>query len=117
MPLEIAEDVLNKIGIPRRNLQRRVSTAIVEALDHGARGCEQAIEVSLDRVVDGFDVGHAAIVIDLQVGDVAGSAPDAIENSSAEIRAGILFSEPRLEVVQKIEFEVIDNRRIEFILT
>ena len=116
MPLEIAEDVLYHIRIPLRNFQRRISAAIVHAVDHGARRCKQAIEVSLDRLIDGFDVGNAAIMIDRQVSHVAGSAAYAIENSSAKIRAGILFSESRLEVVQKIEFEVIDNRGIKFIL-
>src|SRR5215469_6124465 len=56
-------------------------------------------------------------MIDHQIGDVAGVATDSVEYCSTGCDGGILFPEGGFEIVEQVEFEMVDNCRIELILT
>jgi len=52
--------------------------------------------------VNRLHVRHAAVVIDCQIGYVAGGAADVLEDRSANSRGPGLFSKCPIEVVQEV---------------
>src|SRR5581483_8990501 len=76
---------------------------------------EQAVECSLARIVDGFDVGHAPVAVHGQVCYMARSAADDVEDVTSQSGSGILAGVGWLEIVEQIECQVVDNRRINLV--
>src|SRR5262249_11264890 len=117
VPLEVGEDVFHEKWISSRLFQWWISTAVVEAINEGTRGSEQIIEVSVLRVVHGFDIRNAAVTVNHQIRHVTGMDAYLIEDGSSARGCHSLLSEARLEVIQEIELQVVHDRRINFILT
>ncbi len=114
--LEVGEDATHREALPGRALQRRMSGIVVDRAQPRARRGEQAIEAALLRVVSGLDVGDALIDVDAVIRHVAGGATGLLEQAAALSRGGrIGLVAPGLEVVEEIEFEVVDERRVDLV--
>ena len=79
-------------------------------LSKGVAVANRAIEIALVRIVNGLDVSDAAVAIDCKSAIWHDRAADAIECGSPGSRLGCLFVYRRLEVVQQVELEIVDDR-------
>ena len=117
MALEIGKDVSHHEAVLLRTLQAWKPGAIVHLVDQSCGRRKQGVEVSAARIVNSVQIGDTTIVIDDEIGDVARVAANLVKDNSPESCCRILFPETGLEVVQKIELQVVDNRGIELVLT
>src|SRR5712691_6202439 len=113
--LEIGENVLNHEGLPIGHHQRRISTTVIHRVDQCGCGGKHAIVNSVYGVIDGVYVGYAAIVVDRQILNVACRAPKLVEDLQAVVCARVLLVDPRFEIVEEIEFEVIHESNVDLI--
>ena len=99
-----------------RLLERRKGGAVIDRMEQRLRGGEQVVEESALGVVRGLDVGHAPVTPERE-GRRCGSSPHPI---AVEERAAVLdvprdLVGGRLEVVEQIEFEIVDEAARDFV--
>ncbi len=109
MALEVSEDVLHHERLEPGCLQGREAARVGTRIEEGRRRREQMVEVPPLGVVDRFDVGHTAVAGEQEVLDVARSAADPLERFQSSSRGRGLHVGRRLEVVQQVELEVVDD--------
>src|SRR5437899_2949990 len=112
---EISEEILHQERVPLRQLEQGKAAAIILSVKERVRGGEKAVKHSVRRVVVGFDVGDATIMIDPHACDVAGAAADTVENRAAAFGGVGLLVMSGFEVVHQIELEMIYKRRIDLV--
>src|SRR4030095_11353655 len=76
MALEVREDVPDQKRSALRPLHRRMAAAVRDPVERRGRVYEVPVKIPPSLVVGGLDAGHAAVVIDSQIRDVAGRATD-----------------------------------------
>jgi hypothetical protein len=69
MPLKVREDVTHEKWLARA-LHSREAASIVSRNEQRDSGCEQIVEDSLHRIVDGLDVSYSSVTVDLQIRNV-----------------------------------------------
>src|SRR5581483_9569783 len=112
---EIREDVSHHEGTPQWQLQWRLSAAIVFDVVERAGGGKHAVEDAVRRIIGGFDIRDAAIVVDVQIDAVAGGTTDLVECDAAPVGHRVLNVMCRLEVVEQIELQVVNNGWIDLV--
>src|SRR5262245_25277611 len=106
--LEVGKDVLYKERLQVGQFQG-LGSSIVHDMKQSSRGREKAVKDSVDGIVDGFDVGYPAVLVDLQILDVAGRAADGVEHAQSILGAGRLLAGAGLEVVEQIKLHIVHN--------
>jgi hypothetical protein len=114
--LEISEDIFHHKLAAQWLFERRKSFAVVDHADESAGSSKQVIKNPLRRIVNSRDIPYSAIVVNLKIGDVTGNAAKIVKNAVPALCRRILPAQSRLEVVQQIEFEVIDKGWVDLIL-
>src|SRR5438105_3956559 len=106
---EVREDVLDQERISQGQLQIREPAAIVHVLIESGGGGEHTVEdaISLSRVVHRLYVGHATVVVDSQIRNVAGRAANLGEYRAASVGRAVLDVVAGFEVVQQVELQMI----------
>ena len=89
--------------------------SVVNRVEQRRGGREQAVEEAALGVEHGLDVGHAPIAANREVRDVAAAASDAIEERTAALHVVRDLVGGRLEVVEKVELEIIDEAAGDFV--
>src|SRR5450631_369499 len=121
--LEVREDVLDHKRILQGQLQVREPAAVVHVLVKSRRSGEQTVEKAetilcasrVYRIIDGLHVGNPPIMVDREVGYVALGATGLRKEGAAVVSSAVLDVVSRLKVVQQVELEEIDDRRIDLI--
>ena len=72
---------------------------------------KRRLKMPVDRVEDGLDVGDAAVALDREVRHVAARCSPICSNSLRPcLDVGRLLAGPRLEVVEQVELQEVDER-------
>ena len=84
---------------------------IVHSIEQGTRGREEAVENTALLIKNGFNVGHPAIAVDWEIGNMAFSTARFYKESAAMFGLPCLLVERRLEVVEQIKLHEVDQAR------
>src|SRR5258708_36716509 len=98
--------------MPGGDLQRGISAAVIDHVEERRGRGEQVVEDASRRIVGGLDIGHAAVVLDGEVGNVAGGTADPVEDGASPFGGWRVLVEPRLEVVGKVKPKVAHRGRM-----
>ena|SRR5207245_6345668 len=115
MAFEIRENVFDHKWISQGQLQRWVSAAVVVRVEERGGCSEQGVENAVHRVIDSLNVSYPAVMIDREVGDMAGGATNLVEYSAPVVSGAVLHVMPRFKVVEEVELQVIHNGGIHLI--
>src|SRR5258708_1710508 len=110
MTFKVCEDILYQKRLEFRRLEGRQSLAVVYLLEQRGGRRKQSVEYSSLRIVDGFEIGYAAIMIDLQIGHVTARASHLGELRSSSRGLVCLLIKGGLEIVQQIKLKIIHHR-------
>ena len=103
MSFEIGEDIFDDEGASQGQLQVGIAATVIDCAKERCGRSKQAIEPTVNWIINRFHVSDTAVMIDGEVGYVARSTTDAVEHSAPMIRDGRLLVMTGLEVVKKVE--------------
>src|SRR5215470_13723359 len=113
--LEIGVDILDYERLPVWHHQGRIAGSVIHFVEQCGRSGKQAIENPFFGVINRIYVGHATIMIDCKILNVASRAPQLIEDLRTVLGAHILLVNPGFEIVEQVELEVIDESGIDLV--
>ena len=113
--LKVSKNVLHEERLEIGQLQSREAAAIIHRMEECGRGGEEIVEDPVDGIVDGLDVRHAPVAIDLKILDVARIAPNLVEQIKSVLSARGLLVQAGLEIVQEVELQMVDDGGVYFI--
>src|SRR5262249_8725050 len=108
---EIAEEIVDLEGAEFGNLAGWKAVMVVNRVEERNSRGEKTIEDAPLGVVHSFHVRNPPVAVDLKTRNVAGDAANAFECLPAPPSGRSLLVESWLEVIQQVEFQVIDHRR------
>src|SRR5947209_3698177 len=115
MALEVAVDVLDQELAAIRRLDGGKACIVIHLMQKGCSGGKQVIEIAADGIISSLQVGDPAVMLDQQVGNMAGGAADLVKEPSAiEGLLGLLV-DGRLEVMKKVELLMVHQAHGQFI--
>jgi hypothetical protein len=107
--LEISEDILDQEWLQSGLLQCGESKLIVDSIEQGTRGREEAIKNTAFLIEYGFNVGDPAIPVDWEIGNMATSTARFYKQPPAMIGLPRLLVKRRLEVVEQVKLHEVDQ--------
>jgi hypothetical protein len=99
---EIGENIIHDEGVSGRQFQGKLVAVILRVVEGRCSG-EETVKDSVRWIVHGFEVGHAAIMVDTQAFHMTRGATDSIEHGAASGSCKVPHRMAGLEVVQQIE--------------
>ena len=109
MSLKVSEYILDKERVLRGSLQSRETTSIVLLCEERAGSREEIIEDPIRGVIDRFQISHATVAIDLQIGDMTLTASNLLELLTTCDYTRCLLVRRGLEIIEQVELHEIYN--------
>src|SRR5258705_8669231 len=82
---------------------------VIDGIEQRVRSGEETIENTAIRIEDRLNISHAAILTDLQIGNVTLRTAYLTKYSAPPLRLVILFIDCGLEIVEQIKLHEVDE--------